>query len=196
MQTDLQDTRSVFDRYEAIRPRLPVARRFPESRRIASLLDIADELDAFVFDAFGVLNVGETPIPGAAQRLDDLRSRGCAIRVLTNAASYQRDGAIAKFERLGMRLLDEEIITSRDATMRSLDARNWGVIGAPEDRLIDVPGDAVRLSGDPTTYDQADGILFLSTADWDLHRQIPAGGRIAAAPAGGDDRQRRSGRPA
>lgn len=40
-------------------------------------MDIAHDVDAFVFDAFGVLNVGETPIPGAAARLDMLRAGVC-----------------------------------------------------------------------------------------------------------------------
>ena len=82
------------------------------------MLDIADQVDAFVFDAFGVLNVGETMIPGADIRLDQLRERGCAIRILTNAASYDRSGAIAKFKRLGLRVEDDEIITSREAALQ------------------------------------------------------------------------------
>lgn len=171
MRAELQDTKSVFDRYEAVRPRLPVAAGFPVTRAVTSLLDLVPEVDAFVFDAFGVLNVGETPIPGAAERLDQLRAQGCAIRVLTNAASYQRDGAIAKFKRLGMRLQDDEIITSRDATLRAVTARRWGVIAASDDTLADVPGDLIRLGHEPDAYDRADGFLFLSTADWDRARQ-------------------------
>ncbi|MEO3416634.1 HAD hydrolase-like protein [Roseovarius sp. CAU 1744] len=171
MKTDLQDTRSVFDRYEEIRARLPAAPGSPKTRRVGSLMDLMGQVDAFVFDAFGVLNIGETPVPGAARRLGQLRSEGCAIRVLTNAASYQRSAAIAKFRRLGMGLHDDEIITSRDATIRSLDPRNWGAICASEDTLADIQGDVVRLGNDPAAYDQVDGFLFLSTADWDLHRQ-------------------------
>lgn len=171
MGAALRDTKSVFERYEAVRPRLPVAPCDIRTEQVSSLLDLADEVDAFVFDAFGVLNVGETPIPGAAARLDELRDRGCAIRVLTNAASYQRDGAIAKFERLGMRLEDDEIITSRDATLRALSVGNWGIIAAPEDTLADIPGASARLGHDPAVYDGAEGFLFLSTADWDAPRQ-------------------------
>ncbi|WP_208998568.1 hypothetical protein [Roseibium aquae] len=59
---------------------------------ISRLLDITDQIDACVFDAFGVLNVCARPIPGADRRLDDLRARGIAIRVLTNAASQDLAG--------------------------------------------------------------------------------------------------------
>ena len=65
----MQDARAIFDRYQAIRNRLPVADFPSKTCAIGSLMDIADQIDAFVFDAFGVLNVGETPIPGAAARL-------------------------------------------------------------------------------------------------------------------------------
>jgi beta-phosphoglucomutase-like phosphatase (HAD superfamily) len=95
-------TQSIFDRYEEVRSRFPEVIARKETLEIKSLLDIADQIDAFIFDAFGVLNVGETMIPGADKRLDQLRKRGCAIRILTNAASYDRSGAIAKFKRLGL----------------------------------------------------------------------------------------------
>ena len=172
MNTELQDTQSVFDRYESIRHRLPVARSFPRTSQIASLAEISDQIDAFVFDAFGVLNVGETPIPGAAERLNELRAAGRAIRVLTNAASYQRAGAIAKFKRLGLTLEDAEIVTSRDAALRGLETeKTWGVIAARWDDLMDVPGSTVRLDMDPDDYDRVDGFIFLSAADWGLEQQ-------------------------
>ena len=113
-------TQSIFDRYEEVRARFPNVVAREASLGISSLLDIADRVDAFVFDAFGVLNVGETMIPGADLRLDQLRARGCAIRILTNAASYDREGAIAKFKRLGLRVMDDEIITSREAALQNL----------------------------------------------------------------------------
>ena len=91
-------TQSIFDRYEEVRARFPNVMAREASLEITSLLDIADQVDAFVFDAFGVLNVGETMIPGADLRLDQLRARGCAIRILTNAASYDREGCSRKIQ--------------------------------------------------------------------------------------------------
>ena len=69
----MNDALAIFERYQTIRPRLPQAEFHAPTRDIRSLLDILPEIDAFVFDAFGVLNVGETPIDGAAERLDQLR---------------------------------------------------------------------------------------------------------------------------
>lgn len=164
-------TQSIFDRYQEVRSRFPEANASEDSFEIRSLLDISDQVDAFVFDAFGVLNVGETMIPGADTRLDQLRERGCAIRILTNAASYDRSGAIAKFKRLGLRVEGDEIITSREAAIQNLDQGHWGVIAADIDPLSDLPDNVIRLKDSPDDYDKVDQFLFLSTADWTASRQ-------------------------
>ena len=164
-------TQSIFDRYEEVRARFPNVTAREGSLSITSLLDIADQVDAFVFDAFGVLNVGETMIPGADMRLDQLRARGCAIRILTNAASYDRESAIAKFKRLGLRVEDDEIITSREAALQNLSEGHWGVITADSDQLNDLPGNVTRLKDSANDYDEVDQFLFLSTADWIPSRQ-------------------------
>ena len=164
-------TQSIFDRYQEIRERFPQVTPRTKSLKIQSLLDIADQVDAFAFDAFGVLNVGETMIPGADIRLDQLRERGCAIRILTNAASYDRSGAIAKFKRLGLRVEDDEIITSREAALKGLGRGHWGVIAADTDTLGDLPDTVTRLKDTPEEYDSVDQFLFLSTADWTASRQ-------------------------
>ncbi len=164
-------TLSIFDRYEEVRKRFPKVTERTATQDVGSLLDICGDVDAFVFDAFGVLNVGETLIPGADLRLEELRARGCAVRVLTNAASYDRDGAIAKFKRLGLALADDEIITSRDAARMYLDEGRWGVITADEDSMSDLPETALRLGDDAAAYDLVDSFLFLSTAAWTPSRQ-------------------------
>ncbi|WP_425037914.1 HAD-IIA family hydrolase [Primorskyibacter sp. S187A] len=134
-------------------------------------MDLREHADAFVFDAFGVLNVGDTPIPGAAARLDQLRAAGHAIRILSNAASYNREKAVEKFHKLGVTVTPDEIVTSRDATLLALDARLWGCIAAPTDDLSDIPFDTLRLEAARNAYDAAEGILFLSTAAWNEARQ-------------------------
>lgn len=147
----MQKTQSIFDRYAEVRARLPQVKPRGGTLEIKSLLDIADNIEAFVFDAFGVLNVGETMIPGADMRLDQLRERGCQIRILTNAASYNRNGAIAKFKRLGVRVKDEEIITTRGAALQHLGTGLWGVITADIDLMDDLTTDITRLKDSPGT---------------------------------------------
>jgi HAD superfamily hydrolase (TIGR01450 family) len=167
----MDDAASIFDRYQAVRHRLPEANFGTGTTEVGSLLDIASQVDAFVFDAFGVLNVGETPIPGAAERLDQLRDAGLRLRILSNAASYDHQGATEKFRKLGMRIAPDEIVTSRDAAISGLEQRLWGCIAAPSDNLSDIPSDTLRLEDDPDGYSQAEGFLFLSTEVWTPERQ-------------------------
>lgn len=173
---------TIFDRYQEIRPRLPVAGTAGSSADIASLLDVADQADAFVFDAFGVLNVGDSLIEGADVRLDQLRARGRHIRILTNAASLDRAHTVEKFRRLGLRVEDDEIVTSRDAALQHLCDSHWGVIAADEDALGDIAEPKTRLGDDMEAYRAVDGFLFLSSAQWTNARQALLSAAMAERP--------------
>jgi HAD superfamily hydrolase (TIGR01450 family) len=179
---DTVDT--IFDRYEAVRARLPSLSQShrPETRAIGSLSDIEDQGDAFVFDAYGVLNVGNRPIPGASERLDQLRQAGRRIRILSNAASYNHAGAVAKFKKLGIRVKDDEIITSRGVALSYLDDRRWGCVAAANDDLSDLPSRACVLEDDAAGYDRAEGFLFLSTEGWSQKRQAILEQSLLAKP--------------
>ncbi len=98
------DAEAAFLRYEAVRPRLPAATFPATSLRVETLADVADRYDAFVLDAFGVLNVGDTAIPGAVTRMAELRAMGKRLIVLTNAASYPRSSGARQVPSTGFRL--------------------------------------------------------------------------------------------
>lgn len=178
----MEHVASIFDRYEAVRHRLPRAQGTSITQDITSLSEIAGQADAFVFDAFGVLNVGNVPIEGASERLDELRAGGAAIRILSNAASYNHDGAVDKFRKLGMRVDEQEIVTSRDATLPALGPGLWGCIAAPGDDLSDIPGQTLRLRDNPADYDSVDGFLFLSTEVWTEAQQAVLAQALTARP--------------
>lgn len=159
-------TQDAFDRYEAVRHRMPDA-VFPAQTHICSgLLEIAGHFDAFVLDSFGVLNVGETAIPGAVACLAELRALGKRLIVLTNAASYTRDVAVRRYHRLGFDFVAEEVVSSRDvAVSRLVDilpSGLWGAIAAPDDRFEDIPARVEHWTGQ-----EIDGFLFLSSAALD-----------------------------
>lgn len=165
-------TQKVFERYEDIRPRLPQTGYPQRTSDIASILEISDEMDAFIFDAFGVLNLGDQLIAGADFALKELRSAGKEVRVLTNAASYDKAGAVKKFSNLGIRFDTQEIITSRDAAIKNLTPGLWGIISAADDKLDDLSFNYIRLKNDTKAYDKVDGFLFLSTSDWNSQKQL------------------------
>lgn len=170
-------TDQAFARYQAIRPRLPAAIFPATSHHAATLADVADRWDGFVLDAFGVLNVGDTPIPGAVARMAQLRAMGKRLCVLTNAASYPRSEALAKYHRLGFDFTETEVVSSRDIAAAALsdvaaDA-HWGAIAAAGDTFADLPAQITDLH-DTDDWSGIDAFLYLSTARWTraLHERL------------------------
>jgi glycerol-1-phosphatase len=180
----MSDASQAFARYEAIRPRLPRTRYPARSLHLPSLEEVGDHVDGFLLDAFGVLNVGETAIPGAVARLASLRERGKRLAVLTNAASYTRAQLLAKYHRLGFDFTADEVVASRDVAVARLESiapgATWAAIAAAGDTFADIPARLVDAVNDPATFRTADAILFLSTARWSPELQ----GRLIAALRG------------
>ena len=174
----LSDAPAAFARYEAIRPRLPEARYPARSLVLPSLEEVASHVEGFLLDAFGVLNVGETAIPGAVARMASLRKRGKRLAVLTNAASYTRAQLLAKYHRLGFDFTADEVIASRDVAVARLDhiapGATWAAIAAAGDTFADIPARLLDAIADPAAFDAADAVLFLSTARWssDVQRRL------------------------
>lgn len=184
MEPPAADMDWALARYDAVRARLPampptVPGKVPGTAR--SLADLADRYDGFVLDAFGVLNVGDRPIPGAVDRLASLTRAGRRIVVLTNAASYPRAAAPAKFRALGFDLAADQVVSSRDVAAARLDrvapGVTWAAITAAGDDLADIPAPCRALIDDPGALAAAGGILFLSSARW----SAPAQARLVAA---------------
>ncbi len=165
----------AFARYEAIRARLPAAVFPARSRRAEDLEALADEFDVFILDAFGVLNVGETAVPGAPERVAALADRDKTVFVLTNGATYNEGTALEKYRRLGFAFEPRQIVSSRALLHGALGEYpvtfNWGVAAAPQSDLQALPGDLHMLGDDRSAYDGADGFVLLSSLFWDTPRQ-------------------------
>jgi glycerol 3-phosphatase-2 len=166
----------IFRRYEDIRHRLPKADFPTASRSIEHLQDLADEIDVFFLDAFGVLNVGDSPVPGAVERLEALTALGKQIFVITNSASYSAGHALDKYRSFGFDFAPQQVISSRNtaraALMTYASHLIWGVVAMPAADLEEIDAKTVLLLDDPETYDEVDGVLFLSSAEWTPARQI------------------------
>ncbi|WP_341213370.1 HAD-IIA family hydrolase [uncultured Limimaricola sp.] len=167
--------RTAFDAYVAVRHRLPEAPLGGGFGHAPDLGAIADPFDVILFDAYGVLNVGETPILGAAARIAELRDRGKRIMVVSNSAGYPKRAMMQRFERLGFDFAPDEVVTSREALLAHLaqaPPRLWGVMlgvghGLREFEEID----AHLLLDDAAGYDQADGFLLVGSDGWTVERQ-------------------------
>lgn len=179
-----QTTEAAFARYESVRARLPFA-SFPAFSHMAqNLSDVADRYDAFVLDAFGVLNVGDTPIPGAVARMAALRAMGKKLVVLTNAASYTRADALRKYAKLEFDFTADEVVSSRDVAVSRLgdlgQGKVWAAISSGDDSFSDIPASVVDLI-DADAWD-ADGFLFLSSARWTPQLQTRLHAALKAKP--------------
>ncbi|MFC4272306.1 HAD-IIA family hydrolase [Sneathiella chungangensis] len=165
----------AFARYEAIRSRLPVARFPAASKTVENLAALAEEIDVFLLDAFGVLNVGERAIAGAKERLEELSRLGKQIFVITNGATYGSADALRKYRALGFDFAAAQVISSRDIASAALEQYSkeivWGVAATAQSGIAEMPFATRLLSDDPQVYDAVDGFLFLSAAEWSASRQ-------------------------
>lgn len=179
---------AAFAAYEAVRPRLPAAAARPgPARRVATLAGVAAEFDVFLLDAFGVLNIGETAIPGTRQRIDDLRAAGKRVMVLTNAASVPIDALVAKYRRLGYDFGPADIVTSRATLAAALTGdragMHWGAMGESAEGLADLGlARVTRLGDDPAAHAAVDGILLIGSGDWTERRQALLEAALLARP--------------
>lgn len=164
----------AFRDYEAVRHRLPAPRAPASCTHAADLDAIADQFDVFLLDAFGVLNIGETAIPGVVERVAGLKARGKQVLVVTNAAGYPSTVLFARYQRLGYDFGPGDAVSSRMALLAGLKAypsRKWGVMASPQYGHEEIPEGAVFLEDDPAAYAQAEGFLMLGASVWSPARQ-------------------------
>jgi len=161
----------AFERYEVIRHRLPRAEFPVHTAHADNLAALRGEFDAFVFDSFGVLNVGETPVPGARECLDKLRADGKHVAVLTNGATEPLASLEQKYANLGFAFANHEIISSREVLANTLHhadpSLRWGVAAPGAAIIEELPGQCHTLRDDEAAFEDCDGFILLSSQDWD-----------------------------
>ena len=160
----------AFDACQAVRHRLPQARFPAVSDRAPDLTALLDRFDIFLLDAFGVLNVGETAIPGAVAHVAALQAAGRHVMVVSNAAGYPKRFLMARLHRLGFAFAPDQVLSSRDvllATLRHEAPRRWGLMAEAQYGLEEMDGlEATILADDPETYDSAQGFALLGSGGW------------------------------
>ena len=172
---DMTSAEAAFAAYETVRPRLPAAQFPGGSERVPDLGALMDRMDAFLLDAFGVLNVGESAIPGAVDAVRALRDAGKRVMIVSNAAGYCKRLMLERYARLGFAFAAGDVVSSRDVTLAALHGRPLGRIGLMAARAYGTEGidhlDAIFLADDPAEYDRADSFVFLGAGEWTETRQ-------------------------
>jgi glycerol-1-phosphatase len=177
---------TAFDAYLAVRDRLPPARPGRRYATVAALAEIADPFDLVLLDAYGVLNVGERPVPGAAERIAGLRRAGRRVAVVTNSAGYPKRVMMARYARLGFDFAPDEVASSREALLRRLSddpGALWGLMlstafGREELEQLQIE----FLENDPAAYARADGFLLVGSEGWSERRQALLEAALLARP--------------
>jgi HAD superfamily hydrolase (TIGR01458 family) len=114
-----------------------------------------------ICDIGGVLHVGATLLPGAADAVRRLRAVGLPLRFLTNTTRRTRRAVIGELARAGLELRVEEVLSAPLATRRYLEAQRLHplllVHPGVEEELADLAGeppDAVVVgdAGEAFTY--------------------------------------------
>ena len=161
--------------YQRLRPRLPACPEGTVAPAASRFLDIASAYDLILFDAYGVLNVGETAIDGAAGTIAALRDMGKSVMVVSNSAAYPKTHMMARYARLGFDFAPHEVVTSREALLAEIapePPRHWGVMLNPEKDMAEIADlGATVLTDDPAPYDAAEGFLLVGADGWTEHRQ-------------------------
>ena len=108
----------ALERLEKTRPDHPVAR-----------------CRGFIFDVDGVLCRGEDPIPRSAEAIERLRRGGKKVVFLSNNSTKSREDYLAKFERLGIPVVEDDLVLATYATAQYVAREKPGakvyMVGAP-----------------------------------------------------------------
>ena len=176
----------AVQQYDAVRSLLPAAAMPEKSVHSESLEVLIDHFDVFLLDAFGVLNVGDVAIAGAAQRVQMLKDRGKNVLVLTNGACFPVEETLKKFLGFGVPLELTDIVSSRATLAAAIpplpDSRFWGVMCTHNSHVETLGIPWQRLENDVSVYDAASGFLLLSTLEWTDYQQMLLEESIAKAP--------------
>lgn len=170
----MTDTNWAFAQYENVRKRLPDSVARGACKLVPDLGALANEFDVFLFDAYGVLNVGNTPITGAPERVASLQAMGKRTMVLTNGASFPASDRLPKYKQYGYKFTINDVISSRDVLAAHLATQpkiHWAAMaprGASFEGLDTVFS---LLEDDPISYANAEGFLLLGSQIWNEDRQ-------------------------
>ncbi len=125
--------------------------------RISGVRELVDKYDAFLVDSYGVLHDGESLYPGSAECLENLRSMGRAVVILTNTPRRARTVA-REIEKVGIEPRHYDILVSAgEVTFRMLTTRR--------EELGLAVDDVIYYVGPPRSRELLDGLsLAESTA--------------------------------
>lgn len=111
---------------------------------------------AILADLDGTINRGDTLIPGAKMRYEELSKRGVRWMFLSNNATTMPENIAAHVNRLGLEVSDNQVVNSASALIRELTTECAGasVLVVGEAKLIDgLKRTGIKLVEEPDKAD-------------------------------------------
>ncbi|MCF6303317.1 MAG: HAD-IIA family hydrolase [Devosiaceae bacterium] len=168
------DSDWAFAQYERVRQVLPKANFPTASIRISHIIEISEQFDVFLLDAFGVLNVGQEVIPGAPEWVGALQSAGKKVLVVANGATFSPSVSLKKYQDFGFDFDPRDIIASRNVLADALNGRDeklWGVMASTGGAIDELSVNCIQLGQDPADFERVEGFIFLGSGEWTLMQQ-------------------------
>ena len=167
-------TKEIINLYETQRPFFSKPLREGKAKMVNSIIDIADEFDAFILDSYGVLNVGGKIINGVFEVLKELRSKNKILIVLTNGSSYPTLKKVNLLKSWGLPLNETHVLSSRDLLKLYLSKHQekiWGVIGSPDSDLKELGVNGYILGQKMDFAKDCQGFIYLGCEFWNDNNQ-------------------------
>lgn len=163
---------AVINIYEGMRDFFPQHQDTNKNINLAPRLEnILDNFDALLLDAFGVLNVGSSLVPGIIKTLETARQKNITLLVVTNGASYNSSKKIDQLSSLGLEFSNDEIISSREVAEIFLSFNQpkepLGVLGNSGNYLNISNLNCIELEQDIEMFDKMNSFILLGTLQWD-----------------------------
>ena len=161
--------------YRAAEARLPSKPPPLSPRRVNGIADLAGTFDLVLLDSWGVLNLGHSPIPSARAAVAHLRRARIPLRVLSNDASGDKDGAVANHRRRGFDFRGDEVVSGLDLLPERLQNLELsgpiGLIADPPAPMAAITGAMCALGDARSAFDEVSAFVFLSADCWNEKRQ-------------------------
>jgi HAD superfamily hydrolase (TIGR01450 family) len=140
------------------------------TRRISGVLEIAEDFDLIVLDAYGVLHEGAGAHDFALRAFSALRALGKPVCVVTNAVTHGPDEVARRLTEMGFPLTEREVISGRSLLPWFLrfhgGGKGFAVLGYHPEAVVDLfPGTRVGRF-EAADLDAADGFILVDTNMW------------------------------
>ena len=169
-KTSNMTVEKIINFYESQRNIMPNNLNSGLMKKASNLLEISDNFDVFIFDSYGVLNIGNKLNPNVRSVLNKLKLKGKLIFALTNGATYPTRQKFENFQNWGLPFNQDQVVSSRDSLKNEISYikdKYWGVIGSPMSDVDELGIEGEILNRDLTNINECEGIIFLGSDNWD-----------------------------